>query len=256
MAHHYQLDRATLAMLKGQTVHIDPWETAVAWVYRLNWSPTPVFQGYSAYTSELDRLGANALGSKSGPTRILVENTALTEHRPGSIDSRVPAWDPPATALATLCNFHVLRRTRRWEVLGRTTDRCGPPRRIATINTRYGELTHLRVPSHPGLLYAKVYGLGVAGVPGRLRSLLYRAPFRYAVINGSATHRVVPGTASDGLLLDAPAGADYPAPFNLSPDVHTLEFTGPSGRLRIDLEWMPLGASGPLRPGRTTTARP
>jgi hypothetical protein len=255
MAQHYQLDRATLAMLRGQTVHIDPWETAVAWVYRLHWSPTPVFQGYSAYTSELDRLGANALSSRSGPTRILVENTEMIEHRPASIDSRLPAWDPPATALATLCNFRALRTTPRWEVLGRTTNRCRPPQRIATINTRYGQLTPIRVPSRPGLLYAKVYGLGVGGVLGHVRSLLYRAPFRYAVINGSSTHRVVPGTASDGLLLDAPAGADYPAPFALSPNVHTLKFTGPSGALRIDVEWMPLSASGTSRRVRATTAR-
>ncbi len=239
-AEHYRVDPATLALLRGHTVHIDPWEAAVAWVYGLRWDPLPVFQSYSAYTPQLDGLDANALRSRAGPDRILRENTVLVEHSAPAIDSRLRAWDPPATTLAMLCNYAPLRTTPRWQVLGRIADRCGAPRLIATITTRYGQVTPIPVAGPGGILYATVHGAAVTGPLDRARTFLYRAEFRYATVNGGAPHRLVPGTASDGLLLDAPAAVDYPAPFSLSPNARTIRFTGPSGPLRLGIEWMPV----------------
>lgn len=248
MAEHYKLDRTTLGLLSNQTVQVNPWEAAVAWVYRLHWDPVPVFQGYSAYTSQLDQLDSHALSSPAGPTRILRENTLLIDHEPPAIDSRVPAWDPPLTTLTMLCRYVALRTTPRWEVLGRTPNRCAGPRGVGTVTSRYGQV--IRVPTVPGrgILYAKVYGLDVSGLE-RVRTFLYRAAFRYAIINGHSPARVVPGTAADGLLLDAAGGVNYPAPFALSPQVQTLEFTGSSGPLRIDFEWMTIHRSDNAQPG-------
>lgn len=239
LANVYRLSPAALQRLGRHTVQVDPWEAAVAWAYGLNWDPVPVFQGYSAYTSTLDRQNADALRSPSAPQRILRENTALVDinHGPPSLDSRVPAWDPPAMSLAMLCHYVPLEADARWQVLGRVGNRCGAPQRVVSIASRYGQ----RIPIPParagGVLYARVFGAGVSGLE-RLRAILYRAKLRYVTINGAAVHRLVPGTAADGLILDAAPHVDYPAPFALSPGAHTIEFNGPSGALRIDLYWM------------------
>jgi hypothetical protein len=92
--------------------------------------PLPVFQEYNAYTKTLDRVNADALGSRSGPERILHENTQLVDpsYPTATIDNRYPTWDPPEKSLAMLCNYVPLQTTARWQVLGRVPDRCGPPR--------------------------------------------------------------------------------------------------------------------------------
>jgi hypothetical protein len=239
-AEHYQVDQGTLALLKGHTVNIDPWEAAAAWVYGLDWDPLPVFQNYSAYTPSLDRLDAAALGSPSGPDRILRENTAVIDGSPPTIDGRLRAWDPPATTRAMLCHYAPLRTTARWQVLGKVGNRCGAPQVIATINTRYGRVTPIPVGRAGGIVYAVVKGASVSGVFERARTFLYRTEFRYATINGASKYRLVPGTAADGLLINVTPSRDYPAPFNLSPNVRTIEFTGGSGPLQLSIEWMAL----------------
>jgi hypothetical protein len=55
------------------------------------------------------------------------------------------------------------------------------------------------------------------------------------VVNGTTRYRLVPGTAADGLLLDAPRDVDFAAPFGLAPAARTIQFTGLSGALRVDL---------------------
>lgn len=70
----YALEPGALAELEGHTVAVEPWETAAAWAYELDWRPLPIFQNYSAYTSHLDRLNTEAVESPDGPERILREN--------------------------------------------------------------------------------------------------------------------------------------------------------------------------------------
>lgn len=236
MAARYQLPAAQLQLLKGRTVHVDPWEAGIAWVNGLDWDPLPVFQDYSAYTRDLDRLNAAALRSTGGPERILRENTALVDPRypTPAIDDRVPAWDPPAAALEMLCNYAPLRTTPRWQVLGRRTGRCEAPQRIASVRTSYGKTVAIPPARSGEIVYAEVHGVGVTGIE-HLRTLLYKARERHAVINGRVTRRIVPGTAADGLLMGADARADYPPPFALSPGARTLAFQGGDGPLRIDV---------------------
>jgi hypothetical protein len=238
MIEAYHLDPATLDLLRGHTVHVDPWEAGVAWAYRLDWDPLPVIQNYSAYTAALDRLNSERLRSPHGPQRILRENTGLVDpSHVQSVDSRLPAWDPPAQAIAMLCNYVPLRTTARWQVLGKVTNRCGTPQAIGSIHTRYGQTVRLPSAQAGGVVYAKVEGAAVTGLE-RLKTLLYRANSRHVVVNGTNSYRLVPGTAADGLLIDLPPNIDYPAPFVLSPGARTIEFKGVSGELTIDLYWM------------------
>lgn len=238
MALRYQLDAQTLALLRGHTVHVDPWEAAVAWLERLRWDPLPVFQGYSAYTARLDGLNAAALSSPGGPQRILRENTLLVDaqHESPGLDGRAPAWDPPGAALAMLCNYAPLRTTARWQVLGRTAARCGVPALVATLTAAPGRAVTIPAPRAGGLVVARLSGAGVGGLE-RLRALLYRARLRFVTVNGRQSFRLVPGTAGDGLLLDAAPGADFPAPFALSPGARTIAVSG-AGPVTVRVYWM------------------
>lgn len=201
----------------------------------------------SAYTASLDRLNADALRSPSGPQRILRENTVAVDpsHIP-DIDFRSPAWDPPAQAIAMLCDYVPLRTTRRWQVLGKVANRCGPPQLINSIHGGYGQVVMLPLAQPGTVLYAKVFGAAVTGLE-RVKTLLCRADIRYAIVNGVRVYRLIPGTAADGLIMDASPTVDYPAPFALSPHAHTIRFAGLSGALTIDLYEMRVGTPRTIR---------
>ncbi len=240
----YRLDESMLSALEGHSVAIDPWEIAVAWAYDLDWSPLPVFQNYSAYTSELDQLNAGLVSSPEGPERILRQNPAkgLSEYATRAIDGRYPAWDPPAQAIATLCNFDVLQTTPYWQLLGRVPDRCGEPEPIGSAQSAYDE--KVSVPqARPGeVVFVRIHGAEVSGVES-LRSLLYRANTRFAVVNGKKTYRLIPGTAADGLLLDGAPQLTGRGILAQAPQAETIELTGLDGGLRYDFYSMTVDRS-------------
>jgi hypothetical protein len=231
----YALDPATLRLLRGHRVHVDPSGAALIWAYGLDWRPLPVFQENSAYTSALDRDNVEVLESPQGPDRVLRGTPAAID--PGServIDGRFGAWNPPGVSLSMLCRLRSLRVTPSWQVLEPEPDRCGEARAIGSVSTAYGEPVRVPAAGPDEAVFARIHGAGVSGLE-RVRSALFRARFRFAVLNGGQrTYRLVPGTATDGLILSVPPRLDYPAPFALSPGARTLELTGAGGSLRID----------------------
>jgi hypothetical protein len=241
LALQYRLEPSTLRLLREHTVDIDPWEASLAWAYGLDWHPLPVIQDYSAYTATLDRADATALSTSSGPERILRENTTLVGlgNPNGTIDGRNPAWDPPAKTLAMLCHYAPLQTTARWQVLRRSTDRCGPARLIGTFKAGDGETVRLPPAGAGAILEARLVGAGVSGFE-RLRTFLYRARFRYLTVNGRFSYRLVPGTAGDGLLMDADPKVDFPAPFAVSPGARTIALSGVPGTVTVKLYRIPV----------------
>ena len=161
----YRLDPKTRAELSGHTVAIEPWEIGVAWAYRLNWAPLPVFQNYQAYTSKLDRLNAVAVERPGGPERILRENQLLVdpEFPTPDLDNRFPGWDPPEQARAVLCHFVPLHTTDRWQVLGRTANRCSPPQFIRSTAAGPGTTVRVPEPGRDEVVFVRIYGAGVSG---------------------------------------------------------------------------------------------
>jgi hypothetical protein len=127
----------------------------------------------------------------------------------------------------------------RWQVLARVANRCkdapdaGPERRVA-----WGEQIVVPAAAPGTVVIASVRGLDVGGLE-HIRALAFRPVERYVVLDGKSRVRIIPAVADDGLLLSAPAAADYPAPFTLAPNAQTISFlkgTGsqPSGRpLRV-----------------------
>lgn len=237
MTKQYNLPPSLLALVKGHPVQIDPEEVAALWAYGLasQWVPGPVLQDYSAYTSELDQLEAHQLSSAGAPERILRWSVpqARASYPQTSIDGRLVAWDPPAKNLAMLCHFKPLATENGWEVLGRVPNRCGAARLIGSTQSSFGKTVAVPSAVAGGVVFARIYGAGVTGLE-RARALLFRARFRYVVVNGGRAYRLVPDTAEDGLLMDAAPGTDYPLPFSLAPGARTIKLVGSSGPLRID----------------------
>ena len=244
---YYDVDPESLQLIGNRRVHIDPWENAVAWAYRLNWDPLPVFQDQQAYTEQLQDKNLTALESSDGPERILRANNAIIDplFPTGAIDGDLGSFDPPRASIAMLCNFEAIHTTERWQVLARIGNRCGPERPVETIETRFGE--PVQVPEAPPnqLLVAHIHGAEVGGFE-KLRSFLYKPYARVIVVDG-VFHGLNPGTAASGLLLRAPADRDYPAPFELAPQASEIaigSYSGTSAPLTIEFDSIPISLAG------------
>jgi hypothetical protein len=231
----YALTPGALAALRGHSVAVEPWETAAAWAYGLDWQPLPIFQNYSAYTPTLDRLNAEAVEDPDGPERLLVENQQVVDAQfptPG-LDNRFPGWDPPEQARAVLCNFAPLWEDERWQVLGRVGDRCGPEREVGTVSAAAGEAVDVPTPGPGEVVFARIHGAGVAGLE-RVQTFFFHAGSRHAVVNGTVRYRLVPETAGDGLLLRAAPGIVKSGPFDPVPEASTLAVEGGADRITYD----------------------
>jgi hypothetical protein len=267
MQAYYALTPRQLALLRSGSVHVASLEAGAAYAYELDWNPLPVFQQYTAYTERLDRLNAAKLESSSAPDRILWENAPAVDPTfvnvrpfPGTIDERVPAWDSPAEMVQMLCRYRVEGWDKRWAVLRHSPDRCGRERPLSSVVAADGESVHLPATRPDEALVVRVDGLGVSGLE-RLRALLFRAARRHAMFDRH-TWNVIPGTASDGLLLRVPRWADYPGPFALSSKTASVGFEAESaslafgsGKLTLKFSALPLDAPAVLSAAATQKRR-
>jgi hypothetical protein len=239
----YKLEPEILAALRGHTVAIEPWEIGAAWAYRLDWEPLPVFQNYSAYTSRLDEINSEALAARDGPERILRENVGVVypEFPTRTIDSRFPGWDPPEQARTALCRFRVIAATQRWQALARAPDRCGPSRPLRTVEASPGEEVRVPAPGRSEVVWVRIEGVEVDGLE-RLTAFLAHAKTRHAILDGDRSYRLIPGTATDGLMLRGSNGIGGKGAFAQIPQAKTIAVTGVDGNLRFSFFAMPVGA--------------
>jgi hypothetical protein len=243
---NYGLDPQMVAALRGHRVAIEPWEIGVAWAYQLDWNPLPVLANYQAYTSKLDEANADAVESPSGPDWILRENVLVTapQSPTGDLDNRYPGWDPPAQARAILCNFVPLQTTYKWQVLGRTSNRCSSPQLIRSVEAEPGTTVPVPPPGRNGVVFVRIHGAGVSGLE-RLSSFLLHARTRRVIVNGTRRYRLIPGTASDGLLLWGSDQVAAGGAFSQIPQARTIAVTGADGDLRLDFFRMSVGEGHP-----------
>jgi hypothetical protein len=232
----YGLAPRGLAALRGHTVAVEPWEIGAAWAYELDWDPLPVFQNYSAYTSTLDRLNAEAVEDPAGPERILRQNTEVVQPEfPGAdLDGRFLGWDPPEAARAVLCNFAPLYTDERWQVLGRVPDRCGAPRALGSVSAAAGEAVPVPRPGPGEVVFARISGAGVSGLE-KVQTFLFHAGSRHLVVDGGKErYRLIPETAGDGLMMRAAPGVVEPGPFSPVPQARTIALEGGADRITYD----------------------
>jgi hypothetical protein len=206
----YPIDTRTMALLRGHTVHIAPHDAVVAWAYRLDWRPLPVFQSYTSYTTGLDKLDADTLTSARAPERILVNHSV-------SIDGRLNWADEPLTTRTLLCRYVELRTTSTWDVLGRATNRCAAPASLTTVRATWGQAVGVpAAPDSHSIVFVRIGGVAVQGLE-RIKALFYKPRERFITLE-RGTHLLVTATASDGILLHAPPGVDLKGSFKIAPE--------------------------------------
>jgi hypothetical protein len=214
-----QWDGRFLSAIGRRTVHIEPWDAGLVWSQGLRWRPLPVFQNYSAYTTDLDERNAAVARSRSGPDVIMREQAPVA-------DGRNPAFEAPAATRAILCNFRTAQGPfGRWLMLERSAPRCGSERPLRTVVAKLGAATPVpAAPDAASVVMVRIEGIGVSGLE-TLRSALYRALPREIELDGGRKNRLIPGTAADGLMLRVPRRADYPPPFSLNQGANTIALT-------------------------------
>ncbi|HZO97841.1 MAG TPA: hypothetical protein VFB42_10760 [Gaiellaceae bacterium] len=192
----------SLALLRGRSVDVVPYESSAVWAYDLAWRPEPVLQDYAAFDAHLDRENAREIEAH-GADRILRDLVWPT------LDATHPLLEAPATSLARICRYRSLGVDGKWEVLARTADRCGPPRRLASASARAGE--PVAVPrGRPGeLVYARVRLR--RGVADRLARTLFKPLHEPRIVLGTMTYRFVAASAADPLLLRLPSTSELSA---------------------------------------------
>jgi hypothetical protein len=201
----YGVPSQMLALLRGQTADVSPVEQTAAWAYpEVHFDPLPVIQDYSAYTSSLDQLDRSYLATPEAPRFIL--------RKPGAVDGRNPAFEPPATQLAIECRYRQVMATTAWQLLESGSDRCGAMRSLGTVTTGFKHW--VTVPAAPpGDSIVASFHLSL-GPSWTLRAILFKPPYVFMGYNHSKQHwRFVAATAPDLHVLHAASTLSYSPPF-------------------------------------------
>ncbi|MGA3221492.1 MAG: hypothetical protein ABSE77_20870 [Acidimicrobiales bacterium] len=211
---------ATLALLEGHSIAVEPTEDSVVYTYpQLHWDPEPVLQGYSAYTTYLDHLDAAFLASSRAPQRILYQAGWV-------IEDRDPYFDPPAALESMYCHYIQIAAPGSSQVLARVPDRCGRAVLIGRTTAHFGQA--VTVPQVPGKMVLATFSL-TTPLKAKIISLFLRSPrvevHVWTTSRRSATYRFIPGTAQDVHVLSAPASLGY-SPLFTPASVHRIDLSG------------------------------
>jgi hypothetical protein len=215
------LSESALALLRGHTVAIEPWEDIVAWADPdISWDPEPVVQSYSAFTDYTDQLDATFLASSQAPQLVLYWPLRF------SFDFRDPFMDPPATTEALYCHYVQIAVLGHWRALRHVPDRCGPAAAIGKAQAHFGQ--PVNVPSAPGEMVVANFSLHLP-LLSRLDAVVLKPPNTYLTVWGRGgrpvRYRFVTGTSGDDHVLSVPAALGYSA--SLEPGtVRRVEISG------------------------------
>ena len=213
----YRVSARIRRHLGDTPVAIDPYEVNVAWAYRMNWRPVPVFQPYSAYTPALDK--ANAESLLAGP-RMAV----LREQR--SLDDRLQMWDTPAYNLVLLCRFDEVSYDDRWVLLERGRSRCDAPRKVGSRHVQADEETELpRSGAHR--LLTMSFQPDRRSIFRSVLSTLLKDPHPLTVRLGAGRYRLPPALAGGPLVVSLPATPTRPLRSDLRGAGRAVSFSEP-----------------------------
>jgi hypothetical protein len=241
----YEVPAGALSLLRGHTVHVDPWEAAAVSAYDLEWRPLPVLQTYSAYTSTLDERNATFLASPGAPERILREDPAE------EVNGRDRTLEAPATYRAILCNYRQMLAGRRWQVLARAP-RCGRPRLLGTIPAAPGQQVAVPEAGPNDLVVARVELHD--SLLDRLRGLLYKPHEADVSLGGGPFTPVAADVVRDGIVVHVPGNLGYDPRFGGAIDWRSLAAGGLSGGISITFEAYPVQGAGPRPVGERPPA--
>lgn len=189
---------AVLALLRGHTVQVDPWETAAVFAYHLQWRPVYAWHLYAAYTPVLDADNARSITESDAPERILRMPAV-------SIDSRAAAFESPAYQLAVACRYRPILSAGGWQVLARGRDTCQRQMDRGSATARPGDDIAVPQPLAAGDLIVARLRLG-RSLGQRLATAVFKPTQESHIDLGGSSHRLVVTTAAQPLVLVAPPG--------------------------------------------------
>ncbi|MFL6163689.1 MAG: hypothetical protein ACJ74U_15900 [Jatrophihabitantaceae bacterium] len=217
---HYALSAEMRAAVTGPPVAVDPWETTLVWAYDLNWRPAPAFQGYVAYTAQLDALDAASITDAPADQEIL---RATGTH---SIDGRNRLWDPPRYLLTELCRYRPVLTDSRWMLLRKGADRCGSSQQLATQRVTAGQQISVPVAAADSLVTMS-FVPDQPGLAVRLGRLLDKS-FHPLVVAADGTGFRLPRALADGpLVVNLPLSTGWPVAYGGGTDYRTVRFSEP-----------------------------
>lgn len=191
----YALPPALVERMRGETVHIDPQEAAVAWAFpELEWRPATVLQSYSTYTARLDDLNAGFLAGDRAPRYVLRESVTH--------DARNPRFESPAYMLELVCRYREVASTERWQLLERGSSRCGVAQPVSQQRVRFGERVAVP-PAAQAIVVARFEDFDMP-LSDRLRGLLLKRKTQWMVVRPGGVVRFLPGHAGSPHLMAMP----------------------------------------------------
>jgi hypothetical protein len=193
---------SVLALVRGHSVDVVPYETSIAWAYGLDWRPEPLLQQYTATDATLDRFNADRI-ERSGAARVL-------RHQEQTVDGKDPLFEAPQTFMALLCSYRELLSVGPWDVFGRSRDRCRSPRHLGTVDTGPGQA--VAVPPSPGVddvVFARIWIHPT--LSQRIATLLFKRLHAPRIELDGGGYRLVAATATGPLILRMPRAAGLSA---------------------------------------------
>jgi len=184
------------ALLGHESVGVLPAELTYCHANNLNCSPSPCLQLYQAYTSYLEDLTIEHYAGDRAPTFLLVDLLG--------IDGRHLVWDGGRLWRALLERYDAVREpTAHTPLVLR--------KRAVPVSLAPEVIGHATAHAHDWIEVPQVAGLLWAQIDmrlssrGRLAKTFLRIPAVTASLEsrgrGETDHRLIPATASDGLLL-------------------------------------------------------
>lgn len=179
----------------GGTVDLYPYNLAAIFAAGQKWSPRPVIQSYSAYTSSLAALNRDHLKGLDAPDRIYFSIAP--------IDGRYPSLDDGASWPELIARYRVTGYFDQYAILEKRSQPIaidvGAP--VLDQKSLLGE--QVPIPTINAPIWAKINVNPT--LIGRVVSILYKLPalrLEMKCIDGSTENfRFVPGEAHSGFLL-------------------------------------------------------
>lgn len=252
LAAAYAVDEAILSRVRGESLHIGPLESAVAYAHQdVVWTPLPVYQDYATYTASLDDLNREFLLSTEGPRFIL-------RGGPVAIDGRNPWFEGPGTIRAMLCRYGEVEVGAQWQLLERGPDRCADPELVSRVETEPGVAVPVpQLSDDDAMMFVAIHGLEPTVIDAAW-SFLFKAPEWYITLDETNQYRLVAPTAGQGMVMAVGDSLAYTDPFGFGPALRSISVSpgprSPVGTPELQLEFWVVrerhAAAMTGRPGR------
>jgi hypothetical protein len=212
LAAAYAVDESILSRIRGQSVHVGPLESGVAFAHaEIDWTPLPVYQDYHVFTPGLDDVNREFLRAPDAAPRFILRGP------PVAIDGRYPWFEGPATMRAMLCLYHEVEVAGQWQLLQRGADRCAEPHLVSRVVTQPGVAVPVpRLEDEDAMMFVRITGLEPT-IAEAAWSFLFKAHEWYITRNETDSYRFIAPTAGQGLLMSVGPTLAYTDGFGFGP---------------------------------------